>query len=355
MSARVTPIVWYIVLAPFATLILLGLGSVEGLWVLFFSHLLLVATTLIPSLQGFGPVITYFNQSGNEIWLTIDDGPDPQTTPAILNLLDCFEAKATFFLIGQKASSSPALVQMILNRGHSIGNHTQTHPQFRFWSLGPRGLRREVDSFEKTMAGLGLPVPYLFRAPAGMKNPFLHPILSVRNLSLVGWSARAYDTRVRNAAKTAERLLRSVRPGAIVLLHDCSPVSLETLEILLKEFRHQRLRCVIPRPERLRAKRSDGKYLDCESACVTFWRMEEYYSELASALQERLEVISDQNLRTRDPDAQLERLRLASERIDRLKQSLPAEADPMLRHFLDRMSLTKALELIRSRYLEANN
>lgn len=83
--------------------------------------------------------------------------------------------------------------------------------------------------------------------------------------------------------------------------------------------------------------------------------MGEYYSELASALQERLEAISDQELRTKDPDAQLQRLRLASERIDRLRQGLPADADPMLKHFLDRLSLTKALELIRSRYLEANN
>ncbi|HEY4783815.1 MAG TPA: hypothetical protein VIH54_18490, partial [Chthoniobacterales bacterium] len=71
MSRRATPIVWYIVLAPFATLVLLGFGSFEGLWILFFSHLILVATTLIPSFQGFGPVITFFGQAGNnEIWLT---------------------------------------------------------------------------------------------------------------------------------------------------------------------------------------------------------------------------------------------------------------------------------------------
>jgi hypothetical protein len=83
--------------------------------------------------------------------------------------------------------------------------------------------------------------------------------------------------------------------------------------------------------------------------------MGEYYSELASALQERLEVISDQDLRTRNPEAQLRSLRLLSEQIDQLKERLPADADPMLKHFLDRMSLTKALELIQSRYLEANN
>jgi len=85
------------------------------------------------------------------------------------------------------------------------------------------------------------------------------------------------------------------------------------------------------------------------------FEMGDYYSELASALQERLDVISDQDLRTRDPEAQLRKLRLLSEQIDRLKERLPADTDPMLKHFLDRMSLTKALELIQRRYLEANN
>jgi hypothetical protein len=83
--------------------------------------------------------------------------------------------------------------------------------------------------------------------------------------------------------------------------------------------------------------------------------MGEYYSELVSVLRERLQVISDQDLRARNPEAQLERLRLLSEQIDRLKEKLPADADPMLKHFLDRMSLTKALEFIQNRYLEANN
>lgn len=272
MSARATPIVWYIVLAPFVTLALLGFGSLEGLSILFFAHLILLATTLIPSWQGFGPVMTFFDQDGDEIWLTIDDGPNIQTTPAILDLLDRFDAKATFFLIGQKAMDAPDLVQMILDRGHSVGNHTQNHLQFRFWRLGPRRLREEVDSFEETMAGLGFPIPRLFRAPTGMKNPFLHPILSVRGLLLVGWSARAYDTLAKEAATAAERLLRVIEPGAIVLLHECSDVSVQTLEIVLHSLNQQQVRCVIPRSEQLRTERADAKAkgLDCESTCATF-------------------------------------------------------------------------------------
>src|SRR5260370_18059584 len=145
MSTRPTPILWYIVLAPLVTLMLLAFGSLEGLWVLFLAHLILVATTLIPSFQGFGPVMTFFDQDGDEVWLTIDDGPDPRTTPAILDLLDRFDAKATFFLIGQKAMDASDLVQMILDRGHSIGNHTQTHPQFDFSTPRPHSRRDEME------------------------------------------------------------------------------------------------------------------------------------------------------------------------------------------------------------------
>jgi peptidoglycan-N-acetylglucosamine deacetylase len=260
-------------LAPFATLVLLGLGSWQGLWILFLAHLILLATTLIPSFQGFGPVMISFDQDGDEVWLTIDDGPNSQTTPAILDLLDRFDAKATFFLVGQKAMAAPSLVQMILDRGHSIGNHTQTHPQLHFWRLGPRQLRQEIERFEETLNRLDFPIPCLFRAPTGMKNPYLHPILSVRSLLLVGWSARAYDTRVRDAATAAERLLRAVEPGAILLLHEFSQVSIQTLEILLHGLSSRRIRCVIPRPDQLRTKRTDpGKALDCESTCATFSR-----------------------------------------------------------------------------------
>ena len=273
MSTRTTPILWYIVLAPFATLVLLGFGSFEGLWILFFSHLILLATTLIPSFQGFGPVMTFFSQDGDEVWLTIDDGPDPRTTPEILDLLDRFDAKVTFFLIGQKIMEAPDLVQMILDRGHSIGNHTQTHPQRHFWRLGPQRLRDEVERFEQTLANLNFPIPCLFRAPTGMKNPYLHPILSVRKLLLVGWSVRAYDTRVKEPATAAERLLRAVEPGAILLLHEHSEISIRTLEILLHALDRRQIRCAIPKPDQLRTKSGASvKTLDCESTCATFSR-----------------------------------------------------------------------------------
>ena len=225
------------------------MGSLWGLWFLFIAHLLLLLCTLVPSMQQFGPVITKYSSDARTVWLTIDDGPDPETTPAVLALLDKYDARATFFLIGTQAAKYPDLIQMILKAGHSIGNHTQTHPKFSFWRLGPEALAREVDGFESTLFSLGLPAPIWMRAPAGMKNPFLHPLLAARGLRLVGWSARAFDTRVDDTAKIVNRIKRSVRPGAIILFHETQrpEVCLGALEKLLQELTAEHFKLIIPR------------------------------------------------------------------------------------------------------------
>src|SRR5258707_6780702 len=111
---------------------MLAAGWYWGLCVLIASHLLLAAVTLVPSLQGFGPVLTKYWTTTKTAWLTIDDGPDPDTTPHVLALLEKYGARATFFLIGAKAAQYPDLAHMILAAGHTIGNHTQTHPRFSF-------------------------------------------------------------------------------------------------------------------------------------------------------------------------------------------------------------------------------
>jgi peptidoglycan-N-acetylglucosamine deacetylase len=208
VSFRPTVTLWYIVAAPFVTLAILLCGCLEGLWVLFFSHLALTLTTVIPSLQGFGPVFTRFCTTQREVWLTIDDGPDPETTPQILKLLDQFGAKATFFLIGEKTAQWPALAVQILAAGHSIGNHTHRHPVLQFWRFTPKQIRREIADFERTARVHGLPVPALFRAPTGMKNPFVHPIVAAFGLRIVGWSVRAFDTRMKSPDRIVRRIVK---------------------------------------------------------------------------------------------------------------------------------------------------
>jgi len=258
LDFRPTATLWFIVSAPFLTVALLATGSLWGLWILFTSHLLLVFCTLVPTLRQFGPVITKYSTPARTVWLTIDDGPDPQTTPGVLALLQKHGARATFFLIGTKAAKYPDLTHMILKAGHSIGNHTQTHPKYSFWRLGPNKLAREIDGFESTLSSIGIPPPIWFRAPVGMKNPFLHPILAARGLGLVAWSARAFDTRTDDTAKIVNRIKRSVRSGAIILFHEAQnpDVCLNALDKLLKELTAEQFRIIIPKPAELLAGRS---------------------------------------------------------------------------------------------------
>jgi peptidoglycan-N-acetylglucosamine deacetylase len=254
---RTTATIWFILLAPFFTLVTLAAGYIWGLAILFLSHLLLVTVTVIPSLQGFGPVITKYCPKAKTAWLTIDDGPDPDTTPQVIALLEKYGARATFFLIGAKAARYPGLTRMILDAGHTIGNHTQTHPQYSFWRLSPRALAREIDAFEGTISSLGIAPSFWFRAPTGMKNPFLHPILAARGLRLVGWSARAYDTQIDDCAKIVERIKRSVVSGTIILFHERpqAEVCLNALDQLLKELTTERFQLVLPEPKELLAGR----------------------------------------------------------------------------------------------------
>ncbi|MGH7935524.1 MAG: polysaccharide deacetylase family protein [Chthoniobacterales bacterium] len=223
---------------------------------LFVSHLLLLYPTLVANCQWWGPVVRRFETTEREVWLTLDDGPDATHTPRMLELLDRFEAKATFFVIGKRAVQFPEQIEKIVAAGHEIGNHTCMHPSGSFWSLGPRRLAAEIDCFP-------VPSPF-FRAPAGLKNWFLHPLLEQRRMRLIGWTVRGLDTLSNDASAVAERIRRGLKPGAILLLHEGHRTSTEPdfhprcLEHTLTLLREEKYRCVLPLPEQLRP-RAGGK------------------------------------------------------------------------------------------------
>ncbi|WP_225906974.1 polysaccharide deacetylase family protein [Methyloradius palustris] len=155
----------------------------------------------------------------NEIALTIDDGPDPVVTPQVLDILDKYRVKATFFCIGIKALKYPDLCREIVRRGHAIENHSQKH-RHNFSLLGLAGFERELQTAQNTLSTITGQTPKFFRAPAGLRNPFLEPVLAKLGLRLVSWSVRAFDTRVSNVDNVKNKLLSGLQPGAILLLHD---------------------------------------------------------------------------------------------------------------------------------------
>ena len=185
-------------------------------------HVLLMLVGLWPRSNWLGPNWTRLPAAAaarNEIALTIDDGPDPVVTPQVLALLDRHAVRATFFCVGEKAARYPDLCREIARRGHAVENHSQHH-RHHFALLGRAGLMRELQAAQDTLAAIAGRRPAFFRAPAGLRNPFLDPVLARLGLRLVSWSARAYDTRTGDAGRVESRLLRGLRPGAILLLHD---------------------------------------------------------------------------------------------------------------------------------------
>jgi len=154
-----------------------------------------------------------------EIAITIDDGPDTAVTPAVLDLLDQHDAKATFFCIGTQARAHPALCREIVARGHSVQNHSDRHSP-RFSLLGPKGMTDEIAAAQAALGDITGEAPRFFRAPAGLRNPFLAPILQRLELQLVSWTRRGFDTVRRDPADVLTRLARNLDAGDILLAHD---------------------------------------------------------------------------------------------------------------------------------------
>ena len=158
-------------------------------------------------------------RNANAIALTLDDGPDPLVTPQVLDLLDAHRVRATFFLIGERARRYPALTREIVARGHGVENHSQKHVH-TFSVTGMGALSREIDAAQDTLTELTGERPAFFRAPAGLRNVFLEPVLQKLDLRLAAWTRRGFDTRERDPEIVAWRLLRDLAPRDILLLHD---------------------------------------------------------------------------------------------------------------------------------------
>jgi peptidoglycan/xylan/chitin deacetylase (PgdA/CDA1 family) len=225
-----------------------------ALLVFILNHLVITITGLLPRSHWLGSNWTRlpeWSANRNEIALTIDDGPEPEVTPQVLDMLDRYQVKATFFCIGRRANLYPELTKEIVQRGHEVGNHSQRH-HHNFSLSGTRGITREVAKAQETLTNITGVVPKFFRAPAGLRNMFLAPVLSRLNLQLAHWSIRAYDTNVKNQEKVSTKLLSGLKPGAILLLHDGNaartksgePMILAVLPKLIEAAKQQNLRFV---------------------------------------------------------------------------------------------------------------
>jgi peptidoglycan/xylan/chitin deacetylase (PgdA/CDA1 family) len=217
---------------------------------------MMIYASLRANCQWFGPVVTRFNTGSKEVWLTIDDGPHPEDTPRILDLLDKYHAKAAFFVIGTHAEEHPELIASIVRRGHRLGNHSYKHRVASFWCLPKQSVSREIDNCSKVLEKLTGQRCEWFRAPVGMANWHVHAALRARSMRLIGWSARGLDGLPRDPELIARRLLAEVKPGSIILLHEGqrdvngNPINIINLGIILERLQQQGYSFVLPEEKR---------------------------------------------------------------------------------------------------------
>jgi peptidoglycan/xylan/chitin deacetylase (PgdA/CDA1 family) len=235
---------------------LAGLGFWPEAAVLFFGVDTWVLYNLfVPSAQGLCRNFTHFDTTEPEVWLTIDDGPDVVDTPQILDLLDRSHAKATFFVIGNRAEKHPELIAEILLRGHEIGHHTQTHPSATFWCASLQQLDAQLDEALAVLRESGAR-PRWFRPPVGIKNFLLPAALAERKLQCVSWSVRSGDCLSRNPETVVAKVLRHARPGAIILMHEGpsvpAAVRVKAIAGVLEGLTADGFRCILPKPAQLR-------------------------------------------------------------------------------------------------------
>ena len=206
-------------------------------------HALLTAAGLTPRSALLGPNWTRLPDAAagrRELAITLDDGPDPRITPRVLDLLDERGAKATFFCIGERVQRHAEIAREMVRRGHAVENHSQRHVN-HFSLLGPRSLVAEIERAQDTIGITTGQHPLFFRAPAGLRSPFLDPVLSRLGLRLASWTRRGFDTVSTRTEAVLGKLTRGLAAGDILLLHDGRaaltgtgvPVILEVLPRLL--------------------------------------------------------------------------------------------------------------------------
>jgi peptidoglycan/xylan/chitin deacetylase (PgdA/CDA1 family) len=193
----------------------------------------------------FADVVTLGPKDTEAAALTFDDGPDPRSTPRILDLLDEAGVRATFFVIGRKAEEHPEIVRAISERGHAIGIHSYAHERL-FSFRSPWYVRRDLERALGLVESIVGVRPRLFRAPIGHISPAMARVVRQLGLVTIGWSVRGVDGwSGAKPDRVASKIIRRLRAGAIILLHDAAergdfiPASVDALPAILDYARRR--------------------------------------------------------------------------------------------------------------------
>ena len=171
------------------------------------------------------------------VYLTFDDGPDPNFTEDVLKVLEAHNARATFFLISKRALEHKNLTRTIINNGHSVGNHSQDHNTNMFFK-NYRAIKIWIQESETQLSNELNVTSVGVRTPLGIKTPALNRALAELSLPNVLWDIRFYDTNRLLIRSRVKRGLSNISPGSIILLHDTQEMKrrdifLESLNFLI--------------------------------------------------------------------------------------------------------------------------
>lgn len=164
--------------------------------------------------------------------LTFDDGPDPENTPVVLDILKKYSAAGTFFCIGKKVRGNPDVVKRIAAEGHLIGNHSYSH-NGAFPCFTRRRMIGELRETQELIENITGKPCLLYRPPFGVTNPVIAAVVKHLGYPVIGWSIRSFDTRGEKTERVFRRIVKRLKPGAVILLHDRLPQSGVLLEMLL--------------------------------------------------------------------------------------------------------------------------
>ncbi|MCM4158828.1 polysaccharide deacetylase family protein [Antarcticibacterium flavum] len=205
---------------------LLVIGLVLG----YMGFLLFVSTNV--QLNFF---LRAFNNNPEEterrIALTFDDGP-VENTLKILEVLEKYKVEASFFCIGKNVKENPEIFNLIIKKGHFVGNHTYSHTR-KMGFLSTNAMLQEIKKCDKIFKKVGGITPGTFRPPFGIINPQVRGALEISGHKVIGWNLRSYDAVINSEELVVKRVLENVKPGDVILFHDNKENTVEILEQLL--------------------------------------------------------------------------------------------------------------------------
>ncbi len=171
-----------------------------------------------PNFQVIGELVNHVETKEKVVALTYDDGPNPPYTNQLLDLFEQNRIKATFFVIGKNIENHPETVQLILSKGHKLGNHSYSHTRMVFKS--PSFIRAEIEKTDALLRKLGVKQEIHFRAPYGRKLLVLPYILAQLVKKNILWTVDPKDFEESNPEVIKNYILKKVNPGSIIIMHD---------------------------------------------------------------------------------------------------------------------------------------